>query len=73
MKFHLEASFRLSADAAAAKDAISDFFAGAGGILQKGAPEGHGAKIVQWTLTGNKIDLVIESSQGVLRNSWRLM
>ncbi len=65
MKFHLEASFRLSADAAAAKDAISDFFAGAGGILQKGAPEGQGAKIVQWTLTGNKIDLVIESDRFV--------
>lgn len=65
MKFHLEASFRLSADAAAAKDAISDFFEGAGGILQKGAPEGQGAKIVQWTLTGNKIDLVIESDRFV--------
>jgi len=65
MKFHLEASFRLSADAAAAKDAISDFFAGAGGILQKGAPDGHGAKIVQWQLTGNKIDLVIESDRFV--------
>jgi seryl-tRNA synthetase len=65
MKFHLEASFRLSADAAAAKDAISDFFAKAGGILQKGAPEGQGAKIVQWNLTGNKIDLVIESDRFV--------
>ncbi len=65
MKFHLEASFRLSADAAAAEDAISDFFAKAEGILQKGAPEGHGAKIVQWNLTGNKIDLVIESDRFV--------
>jgi len=65
MKFHLEASFRLSADAAAAQNAISDFFAEAGGILQKGAPEGHGAKIVQWKLTGNKIDLVIESDRFV--------
>jgi len=65
MKFHLEASFRLSADAGAAKDAISDFFAKADGILQKGAPEGHGAKIAQWKLTGNKIDLVIESDRFV--------
>jgi len=65
MKFHLEASFRLSADGAAAKDAISNFFAKADGILQKGAPEGHGAKIVQWTLAGNKIDLVIESDRFV--------
>jgi len=65
MKFHLEASFRLSADAAAAQDSISDFFAKAGGILQKGAPEGYGAKIVQWKLAGNKIDLVIESDRFV--------
>ncbi|HUI39958.1 MAG TPA: hypothetical protein VLY86_03460, partial [Methanothrix sp.] len=47
MRFHLEASFRLSADAAAAEGAISDFFANAGGILQKGAPEGHGARVVE--------------------------
>lgn len=65
MRFHLEASFKLSADAASAKDAIADFFANAGQILQKGAPEGHGAKIVQWTLAGNRIDLVIESDRYV--------
>ena len=65
MRFHLEASFRLSADAAAAEGAISDFFANAGGILQKGAPEGHGARVVEWKLAGNRIDLVIESDRYV--------
>ena len=65
MKFHLEASFRLSADASKAESAIADFFAGADKILQKGAPVGQGAKIVQWKLAGNKIDLVIESDRYV--------
>ncbi|NMC10058.1 MAG: serine--tRNA ligase [Methanothrix sp.] len=65
MRFHLEASFRLSADAKDAEAAISDFFAGAAAILQKGAPEGRGAKVVQWKLTGNKIDIVIESDRYV--------
>ncbi len=48
MRFHLEASFRLSADAAVAQEAIAEFFLRAGPIMQKGAPEGHGAKIAQW-------------------------
>jgi seryl-tRNA synthetase len=65
MRFHLEASFRLSADATSAKDAISDFFAKAGPMLQKGAPEGQGARIVQWKLEGNRIDLTIESDRYV--------
>ena len=41
MRFHLEASFRLSADACKAEAAVSDFFANAGPILEKGAPEGQ--------------------------------
>jgi seryl-tRNA synthetase len=65
MRFHLEASFRLSGDASAAEAALTDFFAGAAPILQKGAPEGHGAKIVQWMLAGDKIDLTIESDRFV--------
>ncbi|MDD1760093.1 MAG: serine--tRNA ligase, partial [Methanothrix sp.] len=65
MRFHLEASFRLSGDATAAEAVIADFFAGAAPILQKGAPEGHGAKIVQWMLAGDKIDLSIESDRFV--------
>jgi seryl-tRNA synthetase len=65
MRFHLEASFRLSGDASAAEAVLADFFAGAVPILQKGAPEGHGAKIVQWMLVGDKIDLTIESDRFV--------
>lgn len=65
MKFHLEASIRLSADASKAEGEIADFFAGADDILQKGAPAGQGAKIIQWRLSGNRIDLVIESDRYV--------
>jgi len=65
MKFHLEASLRLSGDAASAEAALSEFFAGAGPILQKGAPEGQGAHLTAWKLYGNKIDLVIDSDRFV--------
>jgi seryl-tRNA synthetase len=65
MRFHLEAAFRLSGDASAAEAVLADFFAGAAPILQKGAPEGQGAKIVQWMLAGDKIDLTIESDRFV--------
>ncbi|MDD1736503.1 MAG: serine--tRNA ligase, partial [Methanothrix sp.] len=65
MKFHLEASLRLSGDAASAEAALSEFFAGAGPILQKGAPEGQGAHLTAWNLDGNKIDLVIDSDRFV--------
>ena len=65
MKFHLEASFRLSADAEKAEAAVSDLFEKALPVLQKGAPEGQGAKITEWCLTGSKIDLVIDSDRFV--------
>ncbi|HPT19975.1 MAG TPA: serine--tRNA ligase, partial [Methanothrix sp.] len=65
MKFHLEASLRLSADAEKAEAALSDFFGNAGQLLQKGAPEGQGAKISSWKLSGSKIDLVIDSDRYV--------
>jgi seryl-tRNA synthetase len=65
MKFHLEASFRLSGDASAAEDDIAKFLADAGPILQKGAPEGHGARIEEWKLDQNRIDLTIESDRYV--------
>ncbi|MCJ7443758.1 MAG: serine--tRNA ligase [Methanotrichaceae archaeon] len=65
MKFHLRASFRLSADASKAEAAISVFFSNAKNIVQKGAPEGHGAKIIEWKLTGNRIDLIIDSDRYV--------
>ncbi|MGV8125977.1 MAG: serine--tRNA ligase [Methanothrix sp.] len=65
MKFHLEASQRLSGDAASAQAALSEFFAGAAPILEKGAPEGQGAHLTAWKLDGNKIDLVIDSDRFV--------
>ena len=65
MKFHLEASLRLSGDAASAEAALSEFFAGASPLLQKGAPEGQGAHLTTWKLYGNKIDLVIDSDRFV--------
>ena len=65
MKFHLEASLRLSGDAASAEAALSEFFAGAAPLLQKGAPEGQGAHLTAWKLDGNRIDLVIDSDRFV--------
>ncbi len=65
MKFHLEASLRLSGDAASAEAALSEFFTDAGPIMQKGAPEGQGAHLTAWKLYGNKIDLVIDSDRFV--------
>ena len=65
MKFHLEASLRLSGDAASAQAALSEFFAGAAPILEKGAPEGQGAHLTTWKLYGNRIDLVIDSDRFV--------
>lgn len=65
MKFHLEASFRLSAEAENAKEELEEFFAGADEILRKGAVEGQGAKIVDWKLQGNEISLIIDSDRYV--------
>ena len=65
MRFHLDARFRLSADASKAEQAIAEFFDRADEILQKGAPIGHGARIVEWKLAGDKIDLIIESDRYV--------
>jgi seryl-tRNA synthetase len=65
MKFHLEASLRLSGDASSAEAALSEFFAGAAPILEKGAPEGQGAHLTAWKLYGNRIDLVIDSDRFV--------
>ena len=66
MRFHLEGSFRLSGDASDARDALAEFFEqGVQAILQKGAPEGHGARITLWELAGNRIHLVIDSDRYV--------
>lgn len=65
MKFHLEANLKLSKDATEAKDAIDDFFDEVSEILEKGAPQGHGAKIVEYKLIDDNLQLTIESDQHV--------
>ncbi len=65
MKFHLEASFRLSADAADAEKDIEEFFAGAAEILKKGAADGKGAEVKSWKLDEGEIFVVIESDRFV--------
>lgn len=44
MRFHLEASLRLSADASPAEEAISDFIRDAGPMLEKGASRARGQR-----------------------------
>jgi seryl-tRNA synthetase len=65
MRFHLEASFSLSADASEAKREISEFFDGADEILRRGAGKGQGARMVEWNLSGDKIEMVVESDRYV--------
>lgn len=65
MKFHLEASFRLSADAGDAEKKIEEFFAGAADILKKGAAEGKGARVLGWKLEKDELSVVIESDRYV--------
>ncbi len=65
MKFYLEASFRLSADAGDAKKDVEEFFAGAADILKKGAAEGKGARVLGWKLEKDEIFLTIESDRYV--------
>ncbi len=65
MKFHLEASFRLSADAGAAETELGDFFAGAADLLKKGAADGKGAEVKSWKLGNTDISVVIESDRYV--------
>lgn len=65
MKFHLEASFRLSADAGDAEKDVEEFFAGAADILKKGAAEGKGARVLGWKLEKDELSVVIESDRYV--------
>ncbi len=65
MKFHLEASFRLSADANDAEKDVEEFFAGAADLLKKGAAEGKGAEVKDWNLGDANISVVIESDRYV--------
>ncbi len=65
MKFHLEASFRLSADAAEAKKDLEEFFGDAAEILKKGAADGKGAEVKSWKLGDASISVVIDSDRYV--------
>jgi seryl-tRNA synthetase len=65
VKFHLEASFRLSADANDAEKELEEFFAGAADILKKGAADGKGAEVKSWKLGDANIFVVIESDRYV--------
>ena len=65
MKFHLEASFRLSADAGAAETELREFFNGAADLLKKGAVGGKGAEVLSWNLGEAEISVVIESDRYV--------
>ncbi|MDO9518461.1 MAG: serine--tRNA ligase [Methanosarcinaceae archaeon] len=64
--FTLKGSFKTSADASPAKDVIDAFFTEANEtILTKGAPEGEGARIVEWDIAGDRINLTVESGKHV--------
>ena len=66
LQFKLIASFKTSADASGAKDLIGAYFDEANqGILTRGAPEGQGARIVEWGLEVDRINLTIESGKHV--------
>ncbi len=66
MKFHLEASFRLSADAAEVGKDLEEFFAGAATeILKKGAADGKGAEVRDWKIGDAEIAVIIESDRYV--------
>ncbi|MGB3943492.1 MAG: serine--tRNA ligase, partial [Methanothrix sp.] len=65
MKFHLEASFRLSGDAGDARGEIEEFFNGAADLLKKGAADGKGAEVTAWSLGEAEISVVIESDRYV--------
>ncbi len=66
LHFTLKGSFKTSADASPAKDVIDAFFTEANEtILTKGAPEGEGARIVDWAIAGDRINLTVESGRHV--------
>ncbi|UEC41808.1 MAG: hypothetical protein METHAR1v1_70001, partial [Methanothrix sp.] len=65
MKFHLDASFRLSGDAGVARGEIEEFFIGAADLLKKGAAGGKGAEVKSWSLGETEISVVIESDRYV--------
>ncbi len=66
LQFKLKAYFKTSADPAPAKDVIAALFEEANNtLLTKGAPEGQGAKVAEWKLGEDRIELVLESGKYV--------
>ena len=66
LQFNLKAYFKTSADPTPAKDAIAALFEEANNtLLTRGAPEGQGAKITEWKLGEDRIELVLESGKYV--------
>lgn len=66
LKFNLKGAFKTSADPTDAKDVIARYFDEANEtILTKGAPEGQGAKITEWSIVDNSIEVSIESGRFV--------
>jgi len=66
LQFKLKAYFKTSADPLAAKDVIAALVEEANNsLLTKGAPEGQGAKITEWKLGEDRIELVLESGRYV--------
>jgi len=66
LQFNLKAYFKTSADPTPAKDAITALLEEANNtLLTRGAPEGQGAKITEWKLGEDRIELVLESGRYV--------
>lgn len=66
LKFRLECAIRTSNDATPAKDAIAELINESNRtIFTKGAPEGQGAKVVDWSVEGERVNLTLESGRHV--------
>ncbi len=66
LQFNLKAYFKTSADPTPAKSAIGGIFEEANNtLLTRGAPEGQGAKITEWELEEDRIELALESGRYV--------
>ena len=66
LKFRLECAIKTSADATQAKEVIGTLIEDSNStIFTKGAPEGQGAKVVKWSVEGDRINLTIESGRHV--------
>ncbi len=66
LQFNLKAYFKTSADPTPAREAVAALFEEANNtLLTKGAPEGQGAKITEWKLGEDRIELTLESGRYV--------